>query len=102
MATPALMPTVLILSLSLATITQLQTLAEDASDKAVQAAIDQTNALPCAYEARPLNECSPNIFSNNVDAEIAQSQAILADLRAQQYGNLEQRQADREHARTRS
>ncbi len=100
MAAQVLMPTVLILSLTLATLTQLQDLAQDASDKAVAAANDQVNALDCAYTARPLSECSPNIFSNNVDAEIVQSQAILADLRAQQYGELEQRQRDRAKART--
>ncbi len=84
-------PTMLVISLTLATLTQLQDLAQDASDHAVAAAQDQVNALDCAYEARPLNECSPNIFSDRTSEDIARSQAILADLRSQQAGSNLQR-----------
>jgi hypothetical protein len=99
MVQQVMLPTVLILSLTLATMTQLQDLAQEASDKAVKAADDQVNALDCAYTARPLTECSPDLFSEDYKAETAQAQAILADLRAQQYGELEARQRDRANAR---
>lgn len=95
MVQQVLMPTVLILSLSLATLAQLEDLAQSASDKAVQAATDQVAALDCAYTARPLDECSPNLFSNDFKSETARTQAILADLRASQQGHLEEKQRAR-------
>lgn len=79
-------PMVLVVTLTLATMTQLHDLAQDASDKAVAAATAHVAAIDCAYEARPLTDCSPEIFSADYTAEIERSQAILADLRASQLG----------------
>lgn len=79
-----MIPVVLVLSLSLATLTQLEDLAQASSDKAVKYASDMTNAIDCAYQARPLSECSPDLFSTDFKNEMAQSQAILADIQAQQ------------------
>jgi hypothetical protein len=79
-------PMVLVVTLTLATMTQLHDLAQDASDKAVAAATAHVAAIDCAYEARPLTECSPEIFSVDYTEEIERNQAILADLRESQTG----------------
>ena len=81
-----MIPTLLVVSLTLATMTQLQDLAQDASDKAIAAATAQVNAIDCAYEARPLTDCSPDLFSQDFTDEIERSHAILADLQESQPG----------------
>ncbi len=82
-------PTVLILTLTLGTLTQLQDIAEDSAAKAVKYSDDMNNAIPCAFEARPLDECSPDLFSTDFESEMDRTQAILADLEAQQPGHLD-------------
>ena len=81
-----LIPTVLIISLTLGTLTQLQDIAQHASQKAVKFADDSTNAIDCAYQARPLSDCSPDLFSTDFKQEAQQTQAILDDLQKQQMG----------------
>ncbi len=93
-------PTVLVLSLTLATLTQLQDIAESSSEKAIKYAEDMNGALDCAYQARPLDECSPDLFSEDFKEETARTQAILADLQAQQPGHLEAKQQAKERAAT--
>jgi hypothetical protein len=86
MADTIVIPTVLILALALSTVTQLEALAQESSDKSVKFATDATNALDCAYTARPLTECSPDLFSTDFTAEIEESNRILEDIRSQSAG----------------
>jgi hypothetical protein len=79
-------PSVLMVTLMLTTLTQLEDLGQQSADKTVKFATDATNAIDCAYQARPLTECSPDLLSTDFTAEIQESQRILEDLRSQQPG----------------
>ena len=81
------LPTILILSLTIGTLTQLQDIAQHSADKAIAQATDANNAIDCAYQARLLAECSPNLFSHDFNEESLQTQAILDDLQTQQAGS---------------
>lgn len=85
-ATSVLIPTVLLVSLTLGTLTQLQDLAQQSADKSIKYADDATNAIDCAYTARPLSDCSPDLFSTDFKAEAEQTKAILEDLQKQEMG----------------
>ncbi len=82
------------LSLTLGTLTQITDLAEASSEKAVKYSEDMTNAIDCAYQARPLTECSPDLFSSDFKAEVAEAQRIAAELKAQQPGSKLKTEAD--------
>jgi len=82
----ALIPAVLIVSLTLGTLTQLQDIAQQSSQKAVKFADDSNKAIDCAFQARPLSDCSPDLFSTDFKAEAEQTKAILDDLQQQQMG----------------
>lgn len=88
MGDSVLIPAVLLLTLTVGTVTQLEALAQQSADKTIKYAEDATNAIDCAYQARPLSECSPDLFSTDFKAEVAESQRIIADLQAQQAGHL--------------
>jgi|AntRauTorcE11897_2_1112592.scaffolds.fasta_scaffold194635_1 hypothetical protein len=62
-------------------LTDLEDLSHQVSDKTVKFAQDATSALDCAYEARPLTECAPDITSKEFSDEIAQTNAILQELK---------------------
>ena len=94
MADNIIVPTILVLSLTLGTLSQLTELAETSSAKAVQYSEDMTNAIDCAYTARPLSECSPNLFSTDFKEDVAQTQAILKEIKAQQPGGKLKTEAD--------
>lgn len=80
------LPTIILVSITLATLTQLEDLAQQSADKSIKFAEDSTKALDCAYTARPLSDCSPDLFSADFKAEVTETQRILADLKAQQPG----------------
>jgi hypothetical protein len=87
MAPNIAIPTVLILSLTIGTLTQLTDVAQATSDKAVKYSQDMSNAVDCAYQARALTECSPDLFSTDFKEQVTQTQAILADLHTQELGS---------------
>lgn len=86
-----MIPSLLVISVMLATLGQMEDLAWQTTDKAVKYSEDMTNAVDCAFQARALDECSPDIFSADFKAETAETQRILNDLRAQQPGAKLQR-----------
>jgi hypothetical protein len=77
---------VLVVSLSLGTALELHDIARESAAKAVAYSDDMNAALDCAYTARPLDECSPNLFSTEFKTEAERTRAIIDDLRAQQPG----------------
>jgi len=81
------LPAILILSLSIGVATELATVAEASAAKAVAYSEDMVIALDCAYTARPLDECSPNLFSTEFTEEADRTREILEDLRSQQPGS---------------
>lgn len=85
------LPALLIISLSIGTAMELATVAEASATKAVEYSNDMVLALDCAYTARPLDECSPDLFSTDFTQEADQTRAILEDLRSQQAGARLQR-----------
>ncbi len=85
------LPALLIISLSLGTVMELADIAEASAAKAIAYSEDMTVALDCAYTARPLDECSPNLFSTDFKQEADRTRAILEDLRSQQAGAKLQR-----------
>jgi hypothetical protein len=86
MASGIMIPSAVMLALMLTTMTQLEALAQESADKSVKYADDATNAIDCAYQARPLTDCSPDLFSTDFHDEMDESQRILDDLRSQQMG----------------
>ncbi len=62
-------------------ITELNSLAKESSDKAIVFATDMSNAIDCAAEARPLNECSPGLISHNFNTELAKLNKISTVMR---------------------
>lgn len=84
MGSSAIIPALLVLSLTLGTLTQLENLAQTSADKAIKYSTDMNNAIDCAYTARPLTDCSPDLFSTSFKDEIDQSQNILSQIEAQQ------------------
>lgn len=81
------LPAILVLSLSIGVVSELATVAEASATKAVAYSEDMVVALDCAYTARPLDECSPDLFSTDFTEEADRTRAILEDLRAQQAGS---------------
>ena len=62
---------------------ELEELSIHASDKTLEFAQQAVSALDCAYEARPLTECSPEITNAQFREEIEQTNKLLEDLRSQ-------------------
>ena len=60
---------------------ELEDLSYQASDKTLQYTEDAVNALDCAFEARPLTECSPDITGPEFSEEIARTNALLTEMR---------------------
>jgi hypothetical protein len=79
-------PAMLMLSLSIGTVMELSDIAQTSADKAIAYSEDMTAALDCAYTARPLDECSPDLFSTDFKIEADRTRAILEDLEKQQAG----------------
>lgn len=48
---------------------ELQSIAEDTSDKALAFASDMNSAMPCATQGIPLEQCSPELFSYDFTSE---------------------------------
>jgi hypothetical protein len=86
MADSIIIPGLLVVTVMLATMTQLEDLAWQTSDKAVKYSTDMTNAVDCAFTAEALDKCSPDLFSTDFKEETAETQRILEDLRSQQAG----------------
>ena len=64
---------------------ELATIAEDASNKALMFSEDMNNALDCAFEGRPIEECSPNLmvsgeFEQDATGFMAQVEQVDAEL----------------------
>jgi hypothetical protein len=70
---------VLIASL-LGVLADLEDLSQDATQRTVEYTQSAVLALDCAYEARPLTECAPDITSPEFSEEIARTNQILTDL----------------------
>lgn len=81
-----MIPSAVVLALVLTTLTQLEDIAQHTSDKAVKYSDDMNNAVDCAFQAQPLDKCSPDLFSTDFKQETAETQKILEDLKAQQPG----------------
>ena len=71
---------IIVTTLMLGTITQLETLANETSEITVEYTEEMVRALDCAYTARPLTECSPNLLSREVADEITRTNQILLEL----------------------
>jgi hypothetical protein len=84
-------PSALVFTLMLATLTQLEDVAQQTTDKVAKYADDQKNAVDCAFQARMLTECSPDLFATDFHAEAQETQRILDDLKASQPGARLQR-----------
>lgn len=54
-----------------------QDLGEDTTEKTARYAQDAVNALDCAYQARPLTECSPDLFNTEFTEEIERTNELL-------------------------
>ncbi|MBD3209378.1 hypothetical protein GF367_03080 [Candidatus Woesearchaeota archaeon] len=60
--------------------TQLETIAEDTSDKAIDFSQDMSNAMDCATKGIPITECSPNLMDHDFAPEQEAFQATLQDM----------------------
>lgn len=76
-----LVPVLLATFLGLAA--EIEDLGEQTSDRTLKFAQDATNALDCAYQARPLTECSPDITSHDFSEEIEETNRLLKEVRSQ-------------------
>ena len=65
-------------------LTELQDLATDAQERTLEYAQDALNALDCAYEARPITECSPTITNPQFKEEIERTNSLLRQARLSQ------------------
>jgi len=70
----------IIVALLLGTLTQLEDLGEEASQKTIDYAEQAVNAIDCAYQARPLTECSPDLFNADFTAEIEETNRLLEEI----------------------
>ncbi len=66
---------------------ELQAIAEDASSQTIEFSNNAADALECAYTARPLNECSKDIFSDKTTKEIAETRRILDEMTKESHHN---------------
>lgn len=73
----------IVAALLLGTLTQLVDLGEQASDRTVAYAEDAVAALDCAYQARPITECSPDITNPDFAEEIQETNKLLEEIRSQ-------------------
>ena len=60
----------------------LEVLGSDVADKTVSWADDAVAAIDCAYEARPLTECSPDLFNHDYTAEIARTNQLIQEMQS--------------------
>ena len=60
-------------------VAELELLATDAQERTLQYAEDTLNALDCAYEARPITECSPGITNPDFEEQIKQTNKLLKE-----------------------
>ena len=61
---------------------EIEDLAYDVQDRTVQYATDATAALDCAYQARALTDCAPEITNKDFSQEIERTNALLEQARA--------------------
>ncbi len=59
------------------TLSELEAHAYHVSERTIQFADDAVSALDCAYTARPLTECSPNLITADFSEEIERTHALL-------------------------
>ncbi|MFT4250311.1 MAG: hypothetical protein ACMXYD_03040 [Candidatus Woesearchaeota archaeon] len=71
---------------------ELEELGMQASEKTLQFAQEAVSALDCAYEARPITECSPTITNTQFKEEIEQTNKLLQELRDQTSSSFAQQQ----------
>ena len=69
-----LIPVIMVMFFSFAS--QLMDLAQASSDKAIDFSEDMANAIDCAAEARPLEECSPGIMGHDFSIEMKEAQKL--------------------------
>lgn len=62
-------------------LSELEVLAYEVSDRTIEYADDAVRALDCAYEARPLTDCSPNLINPDFSAEIERTQQQIQALK---------------------
>lgn len=63
---------------------QIQDLSEQTSERTLEYAQDAVAALDCAYEARPITDCSPNIVGEDFKEEIEATNKLLEQIQAEQ------------------
>lgn len=61
---------------------ELQDLSDDAQQRTLEYAQDATAALDCAYQARPLTDCSPGITNPDFSEEITRTNQLLEEAQA--------------------
>jgi len=59
---------------------QLVTIAESSSDKAIEFADDMNSAIDCATTARPLEECSPELYEHDFTEEIDETLKLTEEI----------------------
>lgn len=69
-----------ILTFVLGVATQLEAVANQASQQAIDFSQDMSNAMACATHGVPIRECSPDLFSQDFDSTISEFQGVLGEL----------------------
>lgn len=72
-----------VVALLLGTLVELEALGNQASARTIEYSEDMVAALDCAYESRPLTDCSPGIYGEDSEftREIDELQEILSKVR---------------------
>lgn len=67
----------LIGTLLIGMLTQLETIAQDSAQKAIEFSDDMNSAMDCATKGIPLKECSPNLMSHDFSKEVDEFKETL-------------------------
>jgi hypothetical protein len=70
----------IIATIILGFVAQLEPIAQESSDKAVEYAQDMNNAMECAAKGIPISKCSPNLMDTSFKEELDNTQKILTNM----------------------
>jgi hypothetical protein len=70
----------LIATIILSFVAQLEPIAKESSDKAIEYAQDMNNAMECATKGIPISKCSPNLMDTSFTKELEETQRILENM----------------------
>lgn len=76
----ALLTIPIIMTLIVGFASQLEDIAKDSSEKAIEFSDDMNNAMECATKGIPISVCSPDLMNYDFSAQTEEFQAVLDDM----------------------